>query len=79
MPARFPASDEFVAWAQSLSGMLTTIRTKFGSVADMVEHPAWDEGRTRYALALVKSLHDHLGKIDQELSEHVQDKYGPDG
>jgi hypothetical protein len=76
MAQKFPASDEFIVWAHSLSGMLTRIRSDFGTVAEMVEHPAWDEGKTRYALSLVKSLHNHLAQIDEELSTHVNEKYG---
>ena len=73
---RFPASDEFIVWAQSLSGMMTKIRTEYGSVSAMVEHPAWDEGKTEHALSLVKSLRTHLSKIDRELSNHVEEKLG---
>ena len=72
----FTASDEFVAWAQSLSAMLTTIRVKYGSVAEMVEHATWDEGKTQYAVVLVKALHEHLAQMDTELSDHVKEKFG---
>ena len=47
----FPASDDFIAWAQSLSGLLTKMRTEFGSMGEMIESPGWDEGRTHYALS----------------------------
>lgn len=76
MPRRFPASDEFIVWAQSLSGMLTTMNTTYGGIAEMVEHPDWDEGKTQYALSLIKSLHVHLERIDLELTNHVREKYG---
>ena len=56
--------------------MLTHIRLEFGSVAEMVEHPAWDEAKTHYTLSLVKSLREHLTQIDEELTEHVHEKYG---
>jgi hypothetical protein len=78
MTGQYPASDEFIAWGQSLSGMLTHIRTHFGCVAEMVEHSTWDEEKTHYALGLVKSLHEHLARIDEELTTHVKDKYGTD-
>ena len=39
MKKKFPASDEYVVWAHSLSGMLTNIKTTYGSVGEMVEHP----------------------------------------
>jgi hypothetical protein len=76
MAKNFPASDEFIAWAQSLSGMLTNIRTEYGGIAEMVEHPAWDEAKTQFAVALIKSLHSHLAQIDAELTNHVQEKFG---
>jgi hypothetical protein len=63
MTKRFPASDEFIVWAQSLSGMLTRIRTEYGGVDQMLEHPDWDEDKTPYVVQLVKSLHEHLGEI----------------
>jgi hypothetical protein len=56
---RFTASDEAVAWAQSLSGMLTKLKRQHGSIVEMVESPAWDEGKTTYVLALIKNLHTH--------------------
>jgi hypothetical protein len=73
---RFPASDEYVVWAQSLSGMLTKIKTTYGSVSEMVEHPEWDEGQTEYFLQLIKSLHRHLAATDKELTGHVKGKGG---
>lgn len=73
---KFSASDEFIAWAQSLSGLLTTMRTEYGSMPEMVESPNWDEGRTNLALSLVKSLRAQLATIEQELAIHVADKYG---
>ena len=60
---KYAASDEFIVWAQSLSGMLTKMKTEYGTIAEMVEHSAWDEGRTHYALALIQSLH---GQLDAE-------------
>jgi len=72
----FPASDEFIVWAQSLSGMLTKIRTEFGSMPEMVESTEWDEGRTQYALALLKSLNKHLSETTEELAIHVAEKFG---
>ncbi len=78
MTRKYKASDDFIAWAQSLSGMLTKIRTEFGSVSAMIEHPEWDESKTDNALFLIKSLRAHLSKIDRELSSHVQEKFGKD-
>ena len=75
MAKRYAASDEFIAWAQSLSGMLTTIRSRFESAGEMVEHMTWDEGKTEYFLALIKSLHNHISEVDSELSCHVKEKF----
>lgn len=78
-PTKFTASDQFIAWAHSLSGMLTKVRTKYGGVAEMVEHQMWDESQTEYALSLVRSLREQLAQIETELSSHVNEKSGKDG
>jgi hypothetical protein len=70
------ASDQFIAWLQSVSGMLTTIKNDYGSVEQLVEHPEWDESRTLLAHRLVNTLHLHIREIDEELTEHVSQKYG---
>lgn len=76
MAGKFPASDEFIAWAQSLSGLLTKIRTEFGSMSEMAEHPAWEESRTQYALSIVGSLQKQLTQVHEELATHVSEKFG---
>ena len=76
MARQFPASDDFIAWAQSLSGLLTKMRTEFGSMSEMVEHPAWDESRTQYALSLIGSLQKQLTQVHEELKTHVSEKFG---
>jgi hypothetical protein len=76
MPVKFKVSDEFIAWAQSLSGMLTTVQKRFGGAAEMLENPGWEEGKTMYALALVASLREDLRKVHLEMECHVEDKYG---
>jgi hypothetical protein len=73
---RYPASDEFIVWAQSLSGMLTKMRTEYGSVAEMVEGPDWDEAKTDLALKLLKTLRTNLVKVEKELANHVNGKFG---
>lgn len=78
MTKQFSASDEFIVWAQSLSGMLTRIRTQYGSLAEMLESPEWDENKTEYAVRLMKSLHSHLRDIETEMSSHAREKYGDD-
>lgn len=72
--SRHTASDAYIAWAQSVSGMLTTIKTEYGSVGDMLEHPAWDEGKTRYAVQLTQALSEHLVRIASEMTTHVSGK-----
>lgn len=76
MKKRYSASDEYVVWAQSLSGMLTKIKTTYGGIVNMVEHVDWDESKTQYFLQLVKSLQRNLKAIDKELSDHVSGKAG---
>lgn len=50
MMAHYPASDEFIVWAQSLSGLLTAVSRKYGGVSEMLERPDWNDSRTDYAL-----------------------------
>ena len=72
---RHAASDEFVSRLESLSGALTRIKTKYGGIVEMVEHPDWDENRTAHAARLVWALRDRLCSIDEELSEYVEEEY----
>jgi|WetSurMetagenome_2_1015567.scaffolds.fasta_scaffold1321854_2 hypothetical protein len=72
----FPASSAFIAWAQGLSGMLTRLKTDYGQISDMVERPTWDEGKTDFALALLRSLRVDLAQMEEELAAHVEEKSG---
>jgi hypothetical protein len=72
---RFTVSDQFIAWAESLSGFLSTVKVTYGGVESMVERPDWEEEKTEYAVQLVRSLHRHLGKLEKELNQHVAAKY----
>jgi hypothetical protein len=74
--SRFKASDEFIAWAQSLSGMLTKIRTDYGGISKMVERPDWDENKTDIAVKLLNSLGVNVNKVKKELADHVSGKFG---
>jgi hypothetical protein len=74
MSQRRIVSDEFIVWAESLSGMLTSLRTSYGSTEEMLEHSDWNEGRTEYLLQLVQCLHSDLRRLDEEMSEHVKAK-----
>ena len=77
IPAKkFAASDEFIAWATSLSGFLTTIKTKHGGGAELLKSAEWDEAQTMRAKALISALHKHIAQLDQEITTHVAEKYG---
>jgi hypothetical protein len=75
MTTKYGASDEFVSWAESLSGLLTTIDTKYGGAECMLERADWDESRTEYALQLVRDLRVHLQRLEEEMVSHVQGKF----
>ena len=55
--------------------MLIKLRTEYGIIANMIEHRAWNEGKTNYALTFIKSLYEHIAQLDAELSSHVEKKY----
>ena len=74
--SNYPASDAFVVWLQSISGMLTKMKAEYGSMPEMLECPGWDEGRTAHVAALVKALHGHIRRIDMEIAQHVKGKLG---
>ena len=76
MTKKYLASDEFIAWAQSLSGMLTKIRTTYGGAAEMIESPHWNESKTSLALALVASLKREIAELHAEMDCHVKEKLG---
>lgn len=73
---KYEASDEFIVWLESLSGMLTKIKTEYGGIVALVEHPNWDENRTMHAARLVRALRCHLHSIDEELADHVKEQFG---
>ena len=66
----FPISRTFLTWAESLSGFMTTIESKYGGVEQMLDAPGWDQGKTQYARELVCNLHRHLGKLKREMEQH---------
>jgi hypothetical protein len=66
-------SDEFIQWAESLSGFVAQIDLEYGGVAEMVEHPQWDSARNQYAVALLEGLRKDVGKLAKELKVHVND------
>jgi hypothetical protein len=74
MAQRHIASDEFLVWAESLSGMLTSLRTTYGTTEELLEHADWDEGKTEYLLRLVHCLRADLTALSEEMKEHVKTK-----
>jgi hypothetical protein len=74
--SEYPASDEMYVWAQSLSGMITKIKTEYGGISEMVERPDWDDRKTRMMLTLLKGLKSSISKAEKELADHVSGKVG---
>ena len=70
----FSASDDLITWASSLSAMLTTIRTRYHSGAEMLESPEWDEARTLHALQMIHGIQSSLKQLESEMRDHVNDK-----
>lgn len=70
----FPASDEVLAWAQSLSGMLTKIKTEYGGISELVERPDWDDTKTPMMLTLLRGLRASISNAEAELTDHVKGK-----
>jgi hypothetical protein len=69
-----PVSDEFLVWAESLAGLLTTLETKHGGASAMIESRGWDQGRTQYALGLISDLAKHIERVRKEMSDHANEK-----
>ena len=76
MSRHYPASEELIVWAQSLSGMLTKIETRYCGIAEMVESHEWDDNATLYFQQLIRGLKRHIETMEQELEDHVSEKYG---
>jgi len=74
----YVASGEFVSRLESVSGALTRLKTQYGGIVALIEHPDWDENRTMHTARLVRALRDHLDVIDKELAEYVKEKSGHD-
>lgn len=76
MSTPYPDSDNFLAWAQSLSGMITRIRTSHGSVAQLLESPGWNDSKTALALTMISGLKKEITALHKEMKDHVQEKFG---
>ena len=72
----FPASHSVIRMLTNLSGLMTKIKTTYGSIEEMIEHPDWDEGKTEFCLSLTKAIHRNIQEMDEGLSRHVKEKYG---
>jgi hypothetical protein len=67
----FSVSDEFIQWAEGLSGLVAQIDVEYGGVAEMVENPKWDSSRSKYAAALLEGLRKDVARVAKELKSHV--------
>lgn len=50
-------------YMQGLSGLLTKMQVKYGSVPEMIESADWDQGRTDYALTLLDAISVNIQKM----------------
>ena len=74
LTGNFEASREIIQWAESCSGMMTTIKTKYGGVSQMLEDASWDESKTEYAMNLIAALRDTITRVATEMKEHEEGK-----
>jgi hypothetical protein len=68
----YGASDEIVQWLESVTGLLAHVRSKYGSVAELLEDPGWDASQSRYAMALLNGLKRDISRITKEFTSHVE-------
>ena len=68
---RYSASDEVVRWIESVTGLLTYIRTEYGGVAELIEHPQWDATQNGYATSMLAGLKKEVTQLAKEFKEHV--------
>ena len=73
--SRFPLSDEFIAWASSLSAYCTTIKVEYGGIENLVQDPEWDRDKTVLAMTLLKGLKASVAKLEKELRDDVENTY----
>ncbi|MBM79936.1 MAG: hypothetical protein CMJ78_05000 [Planctomycetaceae bacterium] len=70
------ATNEVLNWMHGLSGFFTKMRSDYGTISQMLEHPDWDENRTEYTKTLMESLAAELTTAAKEIREHVDSKFG---
>jgi len=71
-----PVSARLLTWLQGMSGCLTRINSDDESVQEMMEHNDWDQSTTENAFRLLQTVREHLEKVEVELSDHVNTKFG---
>lgn len=69
---KYRMSDDFIQWAESLSAMMTKVRTDYGGISSMLENSEWDESRTEYALQLIVKLSNNLSEMKEEMDGHIR-------
>ena len=69
--SEYAVSDEFIKWAEGLSGLIASINVEYGGIAEMLENPRWDSSRNNYAVALLDGLKKDVAQIAKELKSHV--------
>ena len=68
---RHAVSDDFIKWAEGLTGLVAKVDSEYGGVAEMLEHPEWDASRKRYAVALLDGLRRDVAHLAKEVKAHV--------
>lgn len=63
MGSNHASSTDFINYMQGLSGLLTKMQVKYGSVPEMIESADWDQGRTDYALTLLDAISVNIQKM----------------
>ena len=70
----FSASDEVIGWIESVAGFVAHIRTNYGSVSELIEHPQWDESRSNYAASMLAGLEKEILTLSKQFSDHVKSR-----
>ncbi len=71
-------AQEIIRWIESVSGLMTHVRTAYGDVDSMLGSPEWDDSKTEYLLGLVKCVRCEIAEFAEELQGHVSD-YSQEG
>lgn len=71
---RYSTSDEVIRWVESIAGLVAHIKTTYGGVSELIEHPHWDESRNSYAASLLAGLRKEIITLEKEFSEHVNQR-----